>query len=299
MPRLVVLEGVPGAGKTAASRQLEEEGWQRVRFDHLRETSEFPDRVQWWISQISVALEQGDTVVDGLHLSEHVYGRLLRGDMSAVPPFDHWVMEGWLAVRQACVMWLLNEGPELNKLLKEQTQGLVLAGALINRFHDAFLNRSGPVVIMTEEETVYEKTLKLVDVPLVVDESAGSLTPRAWFVGQQHNLRTIANGRERSNTCFSAGCGVHLFRALTVAGLDWSEIHLSNAYADDGRLRDLDSKWEALGEPRVVALGQAASKALSQHLIPHHVVDHPSYARRFRRYEVLEYASELRAAAKT
>jgi len=175
----------------------------------------------------------------------------------------------------------------------------VLAGALIGRFHDVFLSRPGPFAVITTVGEVYEKALELADVPPVDDESAGSMTPVAWFVGQQHNLRTIANGRERSNTCFSSGCGVHLYRALTVAGLDWSEIHLSNAYDDRGLPRNLLAKWETLGRPRVVALGLKASAALANNDVPHHQVDHPSYARRFRRYEVLEYASELHAAAKT
>ena len=60
---------------------------------------------------------------------------------------------------------------------------------------------------------------------------------------------------------------------------------------------DIGKLWETLGRPAVVALGRAAAEQCRQAELPHGVVPHPQYVRRFHHHHGRRYGAMIREAA--
>lgn len=301
--RIAVLEGVEGSGKSTVAAELEQLGWGRVHFKHEKE----PDRLIEWMEEIARAAARssdGRVVVDRMQVSARVYGELTRG-VPDIDEFDAWVMDGWVTGRLGELFWLPSRGlVESRLLLDEKFGGMVnverLAWAMLQECHarEMPFTKGGSGSSYWHAVTINDRLPVLPELGVVEDEGFGQrLRPLRWLVGYQHNLSKRAREHVRWHSSFSGGCAVHLYRAMKIAGLSLLTTHVSNAYADDGTLRDLRAKWVALGEPSIVALGALASEALTGLDLAHVRVDHPQYARRFRRYDVVGYARELRDAA--
>ena len=226
---LVILEGVEGAGKTTAARELVGRGWGYVHSSHLLRG----DQVQQWFQEIGEAAAQsraGQVVVDRMHVSTQVYGPLLRGHCS-LSNFDLWAVEGWLTARGAEVRWLMpRDAAHTAEAVARRFRGMVTPRAIEVGFFRVLALTELPWRVWRESELLHERPLR----EPVTDEGAGSQAPRYWLLGLQHNLSPRAQRGHRWGSSFATGCGVHLYYALQVAGLGWSDLHLSNAYDDAG-----------------------------------------------------------------
>ena len=293
LTRVVILEGVEGACKSTTAQALVDRGWASIHFSFSRTK----DRVAEWIQGIYEAVDQsvdGRVAVDRLHPSCLVYEEQTMGQPS-ITPYDKWVLEGWLHAQGAAMCYLPLWDLELTTLRLQAKYGnhfspTKLQADLYDECQATTLPLFTPVA---GSELSLELDTALPPVEPARDESMGTRNPTFWLVGFQHNLSPKTAEAVRWGTSFSGGCGEHLYRATKVAGLTWRVMHVSNAYDDQGNLRDLFSKWESLNRCQVIALGGEADKALSASFVPHQRVDHPSYARRFRRYDVLDYAKEI------
>ena len=292
--RVLVLEGVEASGKTHLAEALRDRGWGVAQFGD----DQPPDLVKHWLAGITEAAAtavDGRVVVDRLHFSARVYGSVLRG-RSDISAFDWWVVEGWLAARGGSVYYCTSLNPlTTGDRLAERYHGFSPVTQLEDTYR-VLLQHSDLTTVTPAYGSEVVWLDRLTALSPVVDDGMGTRTPRYWLVGDQHNLRRLAKGRDQYGGCFTIGCGEHLARALRVAQVSWRDLHLSNAVADDGTVRDLRSKYEALGTPRVVALGRTAAAVLTTAGVPHEVVPHPAYRQRFKRREVTEYAALIWSA---
>lgn len=138
----------------------------------------------------------------------------------------------------------------------------------------------------------------------------GSWLPRALLVGDRRNPAArwpwtplpFVPYRRR-------GSADHLLDALALLGETGrvddvaGSVGLVNAGDDDPRASPWRDRPDAfhelhdeLGAPRVVALGNEASRALARLGVAHDRVRHPQWARRFRAHDLAGYAGELGGA---
>jgi hypothetical protein len=88
--------------------------------------------------------------------------------------------------------------------------------------------------------------------------------------------------------------------ALPSAMDDWSRCAIINAYKGRGGGRNpLGDAWEAFGQPSVIALGESARAALDVLRVPHQMVPHPQYWRRFHHHHIAAYTKLLEEGAVT
>lgn len=76
-----------------------------------------------------------------------------------------------------------------------------------------------------------------------------------------------------------------------------TQIGLVNAFVRPDVRVDLEYLDKLLNHPPIVALGRKASEALEEYELPHGVIPHPQWARRFKHNDRAEYASRLLQAA--
>ena len=117
----------------------------------------------------------------------------------------------------------------------------------------------------------------------------GPLDPTTLLVGDVRKPhRMTPNNDGPAFVPFDDTSGLYLLRAL--AGLparDWRRtIGIANACDVD----DVRALWATLGRPAVVALGQNARRRLDEiGGVPHSVIPHPQYVRRFHHFLDTEY----------
>ena len=95
--RLVLLEGVEGAGKSTIGASLEAKGWGYVHFSYRPEGG----LLDFWTTEIRKAAansDDGRVVIDRMHPSAEVYGYRLRG-ASDVRERDAEILDEWMLLR--------------------------------------------------------------------------------------------------------------------------------------------------------------------------------------------------------
>lgn len=296
---IVLLEGADGTGKTTLAQQLKQA--YGLKYLHFGVPDEHP--MDYWFKTLSEICEP--TVIDRLHLSEEAYGPVFR-DGSQLTPLQFWLIEGWLYARATLLVMCSTswermkdnqakvEGPyhdERQTQVVENFMGLAAKTSLPLLIHDyaastsrLLVNASIPNFVRWADKIKWDEM------------GVGALRPSVWLVGDQPNPRGATKEHLR-HLPFLSTSGEYLRRALTYTGLaDWSLIHLSNARDRAGEANDLHAKWEELGTPPVVALGNVASKELTTAEVPHQKVPHPQWWRRFKHHSVEQYGEEIRNA---
>ena len=306
--RILILEGVEGSGKSTLREALEALGWGGVHFSY----STASDRVAEWMQEIRAAAgrsRDGRVVVDRLHPSCVVYETRTRG-APTISEFDRWVLEGWLQARSA-VLYLLRcrDEAEAQRRLDIKYEGWLKCWEVYHALDEECTRSTLPITydpygkwLLATGISSAEAAASVVDAMLVPEasvaqEGMGARRPGYWLVGEQRNPRAQGS---RYQATFGGGSGEYLYRACKVVGLTWDQLHVSNARIpkDSDEPWDLHEHYEELGYPKqVVALGAVAEEALRSAGVPHRRVDHPQYARRFRRHQLFEYARELAWAA--
>ena len=299
--RVIVIEGCEGSGKTTLAKELEQLGWGYVHFKY--ETHEYLPG--YWTEEIEKAAQKtqdGRVVVDRLHISCETYGRLLRGN-NGLPPFSSWVMNGWLYARGASVVYVpIRDYNYSNDRVMARFQDLVSADMIHTKFKDRLNKCPLPQYRLRVGDNDWRMAKQLDDThpPLEVldDGGMGNLRPLVWFVADRRNPRWKPHGIRAATFDRPKQSSEYLYRALRVSGLNWAHMHISNAFDDNGKPRDLRKKYRYLKYPVTVILGKEAQKeCMAQGLEHPTVLDHPQYVRRFKHSDILSYARQLRDAA--
>lgn len=150
----------------------------------------------------------------------------------------------------------------------------------------------GPDDILRVAEATTLVTQFSADVPGYV----GSHWPRVVLVGERRSTGPGAIPAPWTTAAFTplheSSSAAWLMRAL-LAVADTSQTGLLNAYEPGV---DLKVAWGLLRRPHLVALGNAASRALSEAGLDHLKVVHPQYARRFMHRDPDAYTQTLKRA---
>lgn len=300
----IVIEGADGTGKTTLARTLEEYG---ATYIHCGP----PDQEPLYFYLKALRQHEGLVVADRLHIGSQVYGRVFRNGAD-LDDFSFWLIEGFLTARGAILVHAtvsdnvqhvnLSRGPddedaviyedplkrdEVKRLFSEE----VARSCLPTVTYDYTKDRGNLLreLILTSQRLPYFEAAVL----------GNTVSPKFVFVGDRptwydRNLRRGTAVAERfarrfdSGVCWDSLSGRYLFETFRVADLSLRDYCTFNSVQGDGRtlqnLIDEDSRWfdhvlSSGGE--FVALGKLASRELDKVLLPHRLVPHPQYVKRF------------------
>jgi hypothetical protein len=147
--------------------------------------------------------------------------------------------------------------------------------------------------IINKAERIAEASAKLAEYP----EYIGAPNPTALIVGDQRNV-TLKYGNETILPFMPVNSNSGDFLLSSIPHTVWKQYGIVNANEFYGSR--LFSLWEALGRPRIVALGRMAEKGLLLSGIESRnmtVMPHPQYVKRFHHYDKKAYGAAIAAAA--
>ena len=284
--RVIILEGIEGAGKSTIAKELEDLGWGSVHFSYQPEG----DRVSDWLSDIAQAAarsENGRVVVDRMNVSEGVYGKLIRG-YSDLTDFDNWLLDGWLMARGGIIYYLGIRNHSLSRQRVQDKFGdLINLQSLQYTFIRELRNRNARLRY-TISDALTETLNTYPPLPKIPDRGIGHTNPRFWFVRDSQGRR---DADFRFGIPLPHNKDISLYHALRVLDMRWEDMYIS-----DGDRQNLRERWENLRYPKTVAVGRKASDLLSDYGVSHCSIHHPSYRYRHHRYDILGYASQIRDA---
>jgi hypothetical protein len=297
---LIVIEGPDLTGKTTLARRIAEMIDGTIR--HSGPPTRHP------IEEYQTALDgydpRGDQhlILDRWHVGEHVwpkvFGRKTEFDLAVARHVDM-----FMESRGALVVYA-----DRNKdLLKQELEGSnepVSPGQvdqIVDLFRDARLF-SEKVSLPWDYETGTDDDIsKIVETARYKAREArtvwracgpafvtGSFAPAVLLVGDEQGPEREGR-RPPAQVPFApyrATSGHYLMNCLET----WRRTAIVNATdRDTGYKYRLSDIYEALGEPKVLALGKNAAGALRTDAVPHDEVPHPQYWRRFKYGSKSEY----------
>lgn len=290
---IIVLEGPDGCGKSTLAHQLDEEltkqGHDTVVLKFGQPTLECP--FEEYEKTLYPHIEAGKTIIcDRLHLGERVYGPLLRGHdrLGNDAAWRH--VELFLAAHNALVVFPTTPYSELKQRLQRRGDDLISLEQL-------------PNIVSCYEDVLEHTMLNILFVYLRPDDQVMKVlstirnrptydTSPSTYIGRPNSVDLLICGEQRSDLpdpeFWSAfiprpkSSGFYLLECLPDPL--WRFTGLVNSCEED-----VFHRWHTLGEPPVIALGRNASRALVQQAVPHSIVPHPQYVRRFFHKSLMEY----------
>ena len=300
LSRVVLLEGIEGAGKSTLSQALVDRGWGSVHYAHIYTD----DLVRDWLTGVYKAAEDskdGRVVIDRLYLSHLAYGPLIRGSIE-LSEYDLWYLDGWLFAHsdgESIKILGIHDRHITESRISERYEGMIFINNIEARFQRSMLDRQVPIRYVGGSKSTLDGLVESIDklkpLPYIGDGDdgrfLGALRPRCWFVSSQ-------GGGDCPGSPFPyRGYGDYLFRAMRVTRLRWESYHISPAFTVNGHVNDLYSKYLGLGKPeKVVALGSRVSKSLSKKGIPHETIDAISHCLMYRELDIMGYAQDIFSA---
>jgi thymidylate kinase len=295
---LIILEGPDGAGKSTLTRELAEYVHARVPSDVVKVTHKGPPQLSSLAEYEGPLLRYRPNVgkhiiCDRWHIGELIYPYVLnrKSDMDDVV-FEH--IELFLKARGA--------------LLVHVTAPLDVLDARIRANGDELITPGMIPVIVARYKAIFEITTKLapiesispqniVETASMLDEAYVRLNSFTTYVGPRYPDLLLFGDRRNvpveqvqvpspAFMPYPNTSGHFLLRALHDRTKELPRFGLANACdVDDPR-----ALWEALDEPKTVALGKNADSKLD---FPHTTVDHPQYVRRFHHPEIMQYVNHI------
>lgn len=305
---IVVLEGVDSTGKTTLANQLVERGFEYFHFGPPQK------HALWEYTEAIEAYRPGNNwVFDRLHWGELVYGPAYRGKSELGIPGFIW-LEALLESRGAVTVFTVGQPERMSERVTRDKDDYVKYDVdHLKSLQDEYFK-----LLVPSRTRVFVHNIDL-GLTVSVDEiirggehlegRIRQLNER-WpdYIGQPHNFSATllvgdVTGPVRPNgpdidlpfMPMPATSGRYLAETLSESRIRrWG---LVNAHHKDGQPRlDLAELWRTIGQPKTVALGNAASTVLTALRIPHGVTTHPQYARRFHYGRREEYGNSIERA---
>jgi hypothetical protein len=309
--KTIILEGPDGAGKSTLAKAFADVGYHIVPFGvppKAAQRSEesifhfFFDRVYEWQTA-----HDHPVVFDRFHLSDRIYGPLMRGGTPMTPRAEALIERYLEAIdaqvilclpprRTAFANWRARPGQEYVKdfrIFEKVYDGYVnlLFDDIRNRnflWYDFTRVRTGSFVNGVKDWHGWPLPAGVV----------GSQRPKFLFIGER------PGPGEGPDLPFVTprNCSGWLFDAIREAGYEESEIAFANAASNTGTLWDLESIANDLrrrncGELTIIALGKFAAERMLNSCACEpacHQLPHPQYAKRFESKHRPSYVSTLR-----
>lgn len=300
MGRVIILEGPDGTGKTTLAKQIAANfGYEYVHNGEPKSE----DMLKEYATQLYDAIndEDEDYVFDRLHIGERIYGPLLRqrdrlshqgeilmnrlikaNNVSLVFCFPTYEV-AYANWKQRHATELVKDHEQYEKIYEEYKQRANSKGYAFSYTYD-YKKIDLDLAVQTLHE--WRRTLPTLPAGVIGDPRS-----RYLFVGD------IANQTHLDLPFFATtASSEYLNECLSDAGFAEEQIALTNAKYLSEINRNLREIWEAMGKPRVCALGSKAWHALTVQKVPCVKVHHPAFWKRFHAAERHTYIQALREA---
>jgi hypothetical protein len=291
--KLIILEGPDGAGKTTLARELEKCGY--VYVHHGVPPASETDLFRWFLKPL-IHLSHMSAVFDRLHLSDRIYGPIMRGG-SPMTELQEQLIERYLYARGGQVIICLPPWRTvLNNWLKNQENEYVDTPAKLFEIYNGYhrllrIGRPYARFDHTRQDVgSYAKALADMHNFVLPDTYVGSPSARFLLVGERANGEPDLPFMDWKN---SSG---YLHDCLADAGYVEEEIAFVNAYSLHGEQMSFSDK----DKRTFIALGNVAHKSLRDQNVQCALVAHPSYWKRFHmseRDKYIELLSKVRRSA--
>ncbi len=313
---LIVIEGVDGTGKTELAQRLRQMiGYEDTVILHAGAPTR-PMVEEYETPLKNYEPGSGDHIIlDRWHLGEQVWPKIFRRKSPKVAEMRH--VEMFMRSRGACYVHAWRDTDNLRETYSVQEKaGNPQPPELVEQvehaftlFDRAFASTGRPFEqwnfdICDEDNyvrsIVNSGTRAEFDVlqPYIeTREWVGSPHPRALLVGERFGPRQDLEHAHVPFVPYPATAANYLLEALPSVMGGWRQFAVVNAYRGwSSEPHDLGRIQALLEDPVVVALGNEASKVLTDQDVPHEKVPHPQYWRRFKYSEQLEYGRMIVSA---
>lgn len=297
-PVVIVLEGADGTGKTTAAKHLRSMLHGEVNMLHFGPPKEHP------LKEYELAVQEltTHTIIDRLHWGELIYGPLYRGESKLrVAGKRH--IDMLLAARGAMVIHCDGNVHDVVKRVIERGDDYVNVNDLpqILNAYRRISHEPSPVKHWSVVDPTREDLASLLSQAHTLARGAEGLfarwpsyvgppQPKYLLVGDERNDPSGEHWSAFVPYDWSSG----RFLLTAIPNPMWTSTGLCNSTPAEG---DVEALFKRLGFPRVVALGNHAHDRLRMAGIPHGVVPHPQYVRRFHNTQNHKYGELLKHAA--
>lgn len=293
-----VLEGPDGAGKTTLAKQLARD--HHLGYCHFGPPQQKPlDEYLGWLVHQDRTLGHR-RVIDRFHLGESVYGPIFRGT-EPLSVHELCTLEWALTVRGYTLVHVTKSLNHLVDSIQVRGDEMVQVnqlGKIIEGYwsimQESFMPRltyDWPDELPTWPEKWAERSNHYYREMDRSYPGTGSLEPQIILVGERLNPNLI---KQSHGTVFGFG-SASTWLVQAIWWLKWQhKVYLTNARKVNGdeKMVAREIRWlrsrahhEGRTPPRVIALGQTATRVMADHSIPCMPVHHPSYHRRFHHRE--------------
>lgn len=297
---LIILEGVDGAGKSTTADAIARLLPGATRLHKGPMTA---DAITEYEDPLASYRPGSEThvICDRWHVGELVYGPVLRGK-ARMTLAERRHIDLFLAARGAVVVHVTASMSTIRQRLSTRGDDLVTLDQ-IDELNDRYFDVVQHLDVVhgrlyTEaDENIYAQLQVLAGTALAHEMRTAPLVEFPTYIGAANPTLLLLG--ERRNTFDRPSAfvpapntsGAYLLEHLPEdVFATW--LGIANACEEDiGKL------WETLGRPAVVALGRAAAEQCRQAELPHGVVPHPQYVRRFHHHHGRRYGAMIREAA--